>query len=222
MISTVNLKDVGFCIFGGQELILEKIYFSYMWKYTKNQLDNRTLHFKITENEVLLSYRQVLELWKSHPDFRKFYTQLLRDLPFDAGFWECRPVTKSDLGDPFEFVFINGPVLNNVPADKNSFRNQFAQNTKAESVISFMNLGKDARLVVPAPNGPEKDYVHLLRFLRNAPEAQIDLFWQKVGEAMQERISDKKVWLSTAGLGVFWLHVRMDSRPKYYRFNNYK
>ena len=28
----------------------------------------------------------------------------------------------------------------------------------------------------------------------------------------------KKVWMSTSGLGVYWLHVRLDSRPKYYQF----
>lgn len=29
-------------------------------------------------------------------------------------------------------------------------------------------------------------------------------------------------WLSTAGMGVSWLHVRLDERPKYYRFQEYR
>ena len=28
-------------------------------------------------------------------------------------------------------------------------------------------------------------------------------------------------WLSTAGMGVSWLHVRLDSQPKYYGFAAY-
>ncbi|MGB1216866.1 MAG: DUF6940 family protein [Saprospiraceae bacterium] len=30
------------------------------------------------------------------------------------------------------------------------------------------------------------------------------------------------MWLSTAGLGVYWLHIRMDNRPKYYKHKAYK
>lgn len=29
-------------------------------------------------------------------------------------------------------------------------------------------------------------------------------------------------WLSTSGLGVSYLHVRIDSRPKYYSFDEYR
>ena len=35
-------------------------------------------------------------------------------------------------------------------------------------------------------------------------------------------IGDEVKWLSTAGMGVYWLHVRVDSRPKYYRYQGYK
>ena len=35
------------------------------------------------------------------------------------------------------------------------------------------------------------------------------------------RLGGKPVWLSTAGLGVGWLHVRLDDRPKYYRHAPY-
>ena len=30
------------------------------------------------------------------------------------------------------------------------------------------------------------------------------------------------LWLSTAGLGVYWLHLRLDTRPKYYSFQPYR
>jgi len=29
-------------------------------------------------------------------------------------------------------------------------------------------------------------------------------------------------WVSTAGMGVPWLHVRLDTRPKYYRHAPYR
>ncbi len=35
-------------------------------------------------------------------------------------------------------------------------------------------------------------------------------------------ISDRPIWLSTAGGGVAWLHVRLDSTPKYYGYAPYR
>jgi hypothetical protein len=29
------------------------------------------------------------------------------------------------------------------------------------------------------------------------------------------------IWLSTAGMGVAWLHIRLDERPKYYSHKPY-
>jgi len=45
---------------------------------------------------------------------------------------------------------------------------------------------------------------------------------ESVAEAMTRRIGVKPVWLSTAGAGVSWLHVRLDDRPKYYGFGPYR
>jgi hypothetical protein len=39
---------------------------------------------------------------------------------------------------------------------------------------------------------------------------------------MHQRVSAKPVWLSTAGGGVAWLHVRLDDRPKYYAHAPYR
>ena len=85
----------------------------------------------------------------------------------------------------------------------------------------FENLGRDAVLVVPSPNGPESDYGNIMAFTRRAPTAQNHALWSTVGRTMLQRVSDRPVWLSTAGGGVAWLHVRLDSRPKYYGFREY-
>lgn len=58
--------------------------------------------------------------------------------------------------------------------------------------------------------------------MRQAPEPQKHALWQRVGAAMQRRLSAKPVWLSTAGAGVPWLHVRLDDRPKYYGHAPYR
>ena len=33
--------------------------------------------------------------------------------------------------------------------------------------------------------------------------------------------SQRRLWMSTEGSGVPWLHVRLDSRPKYYKHHEY-
>jgi hypothetical protein len=60
---------------------------------------------------------------------------------------------------------------------------------------------------------------HLAAFVRSASADVIDDLWSSVGRAVARRRAAKPdpVWISTAGLGVYWLHVRLDDRPKYYR-----
>ena len=77
-------------------------------------------------------------------------------------------------------------------------------------------------MVVPRPIAEPSAYGHLAAFVRGAPEAQRHALWQMVGESMARRIGAKPVWLSTAGAGVSWLHVRLDDRPKYYGFGPYR
>ena len=42
------------------------------------------------------------------------------------------------------------------------------------------------------------------------------------GQAIRENLGPIPRWLSTAGLGVPWLHLRLDTRPKYYQYGPYK
>jgi hypothetical protein len=77
-------------------------------------------------------------------------------------------------------------------------------------------------MVVPCPVAGASAYGHLAAFVRLAPEAQQHALWRSVGEAMARRIGVKPVWLSTAGAGVPWRHVRLGDRPKYYSFEPYR
>lgn len=77
-------------------------------------------------------------------------------------------------------------------------------------------------MVVPSPVADVAAYGHLAAFVRLARQDQRDALWRKVGEAMSKRVGARPVWLSTAGAGVSWLHVRLDDRPKYYGFEPYR
>ena len=190
------------------------------WKSEARQLDHRTIKVRLMA-EAPLTFAGVMGLLENDGAFRSFFTRAIQEAGYDSYFWELPPVTTSTLDQPFEFVVVEGASLEFLRPDPKPFAEHFAAHPK-ESVLAFPNLGRDALLVVPAPVATDTGcYTHLGRFLREASPSQIDAFWQTVGASMKRRISASPLWLSTAGMGVSWLHLRLDSRPKYYRHKAY-
>ena len=191
-----------------------------MWTARREQLSDDTgMRFALDWNAIPATCSAVIQAWQGDADFRTLFNTLLAEAPFTAFRWETPSVTADTAVRPFEFVLLNSPGLARRP-DPAAFGEHFSKG-KAD-VVAFPNLGGDAVLVVPAPVAPPSAYGHLAAFVRLAPVNQRQAFWQAVGEAMQRRVGAKPVWLSTAGAGVSWLHVRLDDRPKYYGFGPYK
>ena len=165
------------------------------------------------------TYAEVVQGWQNDPGFRTLFNSLLAGAPFVAFRWETPAATTATLKRPFEFVLLDSPGLARTP-DPEAFAEHFRE--AEASVVTFANLGGDAIMVVPCPMAPPQAYGHLAAFVRQAPENQRESLWVAVGEAMGRRIGGKPVWLSTAGAGVSWLHVRLDDRPKYYGYGPYK
>ncbi len=192
-----------------------------MWTSRNEELSGgRVLRFAIDLNASPVSYAEVLNRWQHDADFRSFFMALLADSPFAAFRWETPPVTKANADRSFEFVLLDSPGLAPIP-DPSAFAGHFRRATNAD-VIEFCNLGNDAIMVVPCPKGPMSAYGHLAAFIRQAPEPQKHALWELVGDAMVRRLGNAAVWLSTAGAGVSWLHVRLDDRPKYYGHAPYR
>ena len=170
-----------------------------------------------------LAYGEVLRLWQHDEEFRGYFVSLLRGSPLLEFRWETPPITRrtADRRD-FEFVLLDGRGLDRTP-DADAFADQFSTSSTAdESVVAFPNLGGDAVLVVPRAVGPHDAYGHLAAFVRQASPAQVHELWRVVGRTVEARLTERPLWLSTAGLGVAWLHVRLDERPKYYGFAEYR
>lgn len=192
-----------------------------MWTASSSEAEGaRAIKVSLMRGSVLASYAQVIEAWRHDRDFRRWFNDVLAAAPFAAFRWETRPVSTATMNDPFEFVLLDNPDLAREP-EPEAFAERFRRRTKTE-VLAFPNLGGDAIMVVPRPLGPRSAYGHLAAFVRGAPEAQRAALLQAVGEAMAQRLGSEPVWLSTAGAGVSWLHVRLDDRPKYYGFASYR
>lgn len=89
------------------------------------------------------------------------------------------------------------------------------------------------------------DYAHLAAFTRSAPPGQQHEFWMQAGRSIQKEWQKRlhgsrasgssgssgwggspaapaPLWVSTSGLGVSWLHLRLDEAPKYFQHGEYR
>ena len=192
-----------------------------MWTSRSKQLaSGRVIRVSIGLDSSPVSYAEVLRRWQKDADFRAFFIGLLADSPFSAFRWETPSITTATANQAFEFVLLDSPGLARNP-NADAFAEHFSS-VAPGGVVEFPNIGKDATMIVPCPCGPLSAYGHLGAYLRQAPESQQHSLWELVGVAMQRRLGAKPVWLSTAGAGVAWLHMRLDDRPKYYGYAPYR
>jgi len=152
---------------------------------------------------------------------RAALTAAVRDAPWPALCWECPPVHPAADRRGAAFALVESPALARSVADAAPFASAF-RGAGAGPFVTFPNLGRDAWLVAPVP-GVVRDATHLAVFLRAASDDVADRLWRTVARAVRVARADGPAprWLSTAGLGVSWLHVRVDTNPKYYRYRTW-
>ena len=97
--------------------------------------------------------------------------------------------------------------------------------------------GSSSRMIVPST----ARYAHLANFIRfhhsplTSNDDMVDAVWQMVAQTYHEQVRSRLpsqishhqskqqgLWLSTSGLGVLYLHFRIDTVPKYYSHLPYK
>ena len=149
----------------------------------------------------------------------------------------------------FEFVLVNDPNLADFGANPRPVyfaeylsaasrdRGDDGQQDDPPAGCVFTNLGGDATLVAPVDWSPTSSpskysscYGHLANFVRGAPEQQVLEMWKTVGGVLRDKLlasmestaACKPLWFSTAGTGVPYLHFRLDSTPKYYRYDAFR
>lgn len=192
-----------------------------MWTIPSEALKGfRGLRMTVERDGHLATLADVIAGWQTDGGFRDAFGAALAAAPYRAFRWETPAATTSSSRQPFECVLLESLELDR-PAEPGSFSDQFQENSA--EIITFSNLRGDAILIVPVPGDPhDPSCCHLASFLRGAPSSARHGLWQAVGAAMMQRLGEKPVWLSTAGAGVPWLHIRLDDRPKYYSFAPYR
>lgn len=180
----------------------------------RRQLDVQELSPTTTRVHAAVARRARFEARRTDDTLADELTAAIAAVPHAAVAWECAPLGP-DLDDtPIEMVLIDHPALAQTHADPSPFAGKFGDTP----IATFPNLGGDAVLVTPNPRVAPRA-AHLRAFVREAPPTVVRVLWHAVGVAVVERRATHAgpLWVSTAGLGVSWLHVRLDDHPKYYR-----
>ncbi len=192
------------------------------FKYTLDIVERseNSVHFSIKNGAGYLTFEEVFNLWETSDEFILFYREKLLGMNFPAFYWEHPAVNEELLGKKYECIVQRSKPLETLPINENAFRS-FIHND--QGVADFMNLGKDARLVIPTKKTDKEIYNHMSKFLEFGDNEQIIAVFRRIGSVVLEEIQKQKlIWLNTAGLGIIWLHVRMDTRPKYYKTSRYR
>lgn len=193
-----------------------------MWTAQRTSLgDRRGEIMAIQTDRAPLTVTDVIAGWLDDASFRNFFIAELAATAYPAFFWEMPPVSRATLADPFACALIGGDTLARMHADDSDFAEHL--NDRAESVAAFPNLGGDALLIVPRRMSEADCYGHIAAFVRSAPSEQRHALFRLLALKIEERLEADggRFWISTSGLGVPWVHVRLDSYPKYYQHRPY-
>lgn len=153
---------------------------------------------------VQRNWRHVLNAWK-----------IGKHLPDIHGsvFWET---SKIENGGLVKYREKKIPASAQLPMTMRASSRAYKQYlTNKKSPVAFSNPTGTCTLVSPPDQG--KNFAHIGLFYKNASQHEIRALWKKVATEIEKRLKLKKViYVSTHGLGVPWLHVRICDFPKYY------
>lgn len=131
-------------------------------------------------------------------------------------FWET---SRMHNGGSSEFKQKTTPASTQLPMSTRADSSAFAQHVRGKkAAVAFQNLGNTATLVAPPHRpGSKNNFSHIATFYKHASPGEIKDLWRTVAKVVERKMKKgESVYVSTHGTGVPWLHVRIESTPKYY------
>lgn len=151
----------------------------------------------------------------SDPKFRKEIINILKTSKFQEYLFQCDKLNPNKY---FTFTLIDYPALLKVSQNNTCDYNAFAEHfTNTCKVCAFPNIGKNAILISPNyknnknTNTNITNYKTIASYFRSASDNDLNRLLKVIGENVYEGC-----YLSTHGMGVNYLHVRIEKTPKYY------
>ncbi len=196
------------------------IYAWHMWTITRTEIARGEI-LSIAAGDRPLSVGEAIALWRDEAAFRDAFIAALAATLWPAFFWEMPPLIRATLSRPFECALIRSDALARMRADDSDFAMRLRG---PDTIAVFPNLSGDAFLIAPRRIANAECYGHIAAFLRAAPRDQRHALLQTLAREIEVRLAalPYRFWVSTSGLGVPWVHVRLDSAPKYYQHRPYR
>ena len=153
-----------------------------------------------------ITWKDKLKEWKKNP--LKYPDNLTK-----AFFWQTKCITS--LKDNYVEEFIENKRLD-IMEENSSFYSNYIKSSTNKYATSFYNLSKTSILIIPIPRTGKK-FTTLKHFIDNASLEHQKKFWKYVSKEIKSFLKQYgQVCISTHGLGVPYLHIRLDQTPKYY------
>lgn len=155
-----------------------------------------------------MNWGEKLQLWKS--GIVQTYPKNIKSRFFFETF-----VCDQNLKNRYQEKFITNKKLDNLEYNFTAYQ-EYIDQSKNQYVTSFYNLSGDSKLIIPIPKKGKK-YTTIKEFIDTASLSQQKNFWKyAVQEIIESLKTNKKIYVSTHGLGIPYFHLRLDTRPKYY------
>lgn len=185
--------------------------------------------YRIARDNIFLSWKDIFEeLVKPGDKFVSSFITLMESIELKTYYLEFVPVSRENF-DKIAFEFV---VIKTNEFDKKADLKQFGPDkldTNSNEIRVFPNISNTALLICPCYNHQNKmdEYIHIGKFISSTQihrEQKIMLFKTAFNVYLDQllKLPDRKLWLSTHGRGVAWLHIRIDLIPKYISWNKYK
>lgn len=161
-----------------------------------------------------MKWKDKLKEW-SKGKVLKYPTKINKPFFYETSF------ISSNYEEEYKEKFIESDLFDNMKQNYKLFK-KYIIKSKNKYVITFFNLSKTSLLIIPYPK-QNKKFTTLKHFIDNSTQLQQKKFWKKVSNSIKKMLKIyKKVWVSTHGTGVPYLHIRIDTIPKYYITNKFK
>lgn len=202
------------------------------WKWNIDIIHDDCILVKLL-NVKTNEYVKYLDIKKNYLNikFINYFIKLFTEFDyFDEFYIEFNPMIFNLVDNiEFEFVLIKTSGFASEP-DMNSFGiDKLNTNTNTNDIIWFPNPSNTALLVVPCYNHNNliKEYIHIGKFIKssnidNKQKQNLIIKMFELYFELGKKEPNKKLWLSTHGKGVGWLHIRIDKIPRYIAWNPYK
>eukprot|EP00542_Grammatophora_oceanica_P018896 CAMPEP_0194048958 /NCGR_PEP_ID=MMETSP0009_2-20130614/29161_1 /TAXON_ID=210454 /ORGANISM="Grammatophora oceanica, Strain CCMP 410" /LENGTH=214 /DNA_ID=CAMNT_0038694993 /DNA_START=242 /DNA_END=886 /DNA_ORIENTATION=- len=152
------------------------------------------------------------------------FIEIFRSSGFLGFFFETKGVSPWTKNKQFEFVLVDAPRLASF-AELRPDPDAFSEHLSKCSLpgCAFTNIGNNAMLIAPVKpsrNSDDRVFSHLAAFCLAADDSQVSGLFRIAAKEYHDKLNaeNKTVWLSTSGMGVAWLHFRLDQSPKYYQY----